>query len=259
VHSAEQPPAKSISDTSNSSSSADSHIPSAVASTTPFSAKIVRIVWPLDPDHRLSRTIPPQLKTAHIDAEVPTVFIAFDAWQKNFRAASAHEQESMLPFGLALAIERADAWLDFARRHPAAALQLVPDASDRTQLPDAFQALLEKPLSGVGFYGVAAVCHHGPEGAHTQACQIHREVAFEGRHYTAIVYGDRLTRLTEEEASLYGVALGDWVVLHEDEIVITSEPGYETSGPFTLHYRGQSLRVTDLSQVETLVEKLIRP
>lgn len=259
MHSAEQLPEKPIPDASNPSSPADNHIASAVASTTPFSAKIIRMVWPLDPDYRLSRSIPPLVKTARIDADVPTVFIAFDAWKKNFLAASAHEQESMLPLGLALAKERAEAWLDFALRHPAAALQLAPTADDRGRLPDVLQSVLEKPISGVGFYGVAAICHHGPESEHTQDCQIHREVVFEGRHYAAIVYGDRLTRLTEEEASLYGVALGDWVVLHEDEIVLTSESGDEASGPFTIHYRGQSLHATDLSEVETLVQKLVRP
>jgi hypothetical protein len=234
--------------------------PASAASTlrgtpTRLARELVRVVWPLGPDQRLSSTDMPRLETVRFDREVPAVFLAFDRWLDRYAASAPAGRPALLAEGLALLKERALAWPEFARADPEAALLLAPSGERRAALPADFVALLEQPVSGAGFYGVLSVCRHGAGTDHDTACEIRREVVLDGAVYEALIYGARRERLTEEDASLFGFAMGKLLVLHEDEIVVESSAA--AGSPYLVHHRGLSLPVSSPAELAPFVNQLL--
>ena len=102
-------------------------------------------------------------------------------------------------------------------------------------------------MAGAGFYGVPAICSHGPEAEHGAQCRI--DVTLGGVRHRASIDGSRRERVTEETASLYGVALDGKLALHEDDFVVlpgaaaSSDPG--RASRIALIHRGQTTDFPD--------------
>lgn len=151
--------------------------------------------------------------------------------------------------GLSLAQARRAVMLRLIQEDPRAALAAALPRSLWEQLPDEIREQVEEPFATTAFYGVAAICHHGSEEGHNAQCRIERQVVlgfgtFDSKVLQASVYGSRQERLTEENASLFGVRLDGWVALHEDDRVVlpaedwTSDPQY--AGQLALIEHGQA-------------------
>lgn len=175
---------------------------------------------PLGPDHRSVEGEAASVAKSTTTREVPAVFLAFDQWLRGQRAVSMSERSARLAEGRALLAARQALWPDFARANPEAALLLAPSPVARGILPPDMAGQLEQIVSGEGFYGVKAICNHEPGSEHGEGCRIEREVFIDGRSYQASIYGTRTERLTEEAASLYGVAMDGVLALHEDDVVL---------------------------------------
>lgn len=217
----------------------------------------VRLVWPLELDRRLSGTERPAFVRDRFEREVPVVFAAFADWLVVYEAALPAVRETLLDHGMELVQARREAWAEFARADPEAALRLAPTREQRASLPTEMVALLEREVSGVGFYGVAAVCGHGVDDEHVAGCEIRHEVFINDTPYTALIYGARKERLTEENASIHGVAVDGLLVLHEDEIVVEAAPGAAQGGPFVVFYRGEAHAAATPGALDELLTRLL--
>jgi hypothetical protein len=186
--------------------------------------------------------------------EVPAIFTVFDEWMGGHLAASVSERPARLEEGRALLAERQKLWPDLARSDPEAALLFAPSPAARAVLPPDMAAQLEQIVSGEGFYGVKAICNHDPAAEHGAGCRIEHEVFIDGRSYQASIYGSRNQRLTEESASIYGVALDGLLALHEDDVVILPAD----AGQLALIYCGKTTLVPE-THLEVAIHSLLNP
>jgi hypothetical protein len=128
---------------------------------------------------------------------------------------------------------------EFARiieTDPELALMHALDDRHRALVPAEWSDRVERIVSGEGFFGVKAICHHGVSAAHGEGCRIEHDVIVDHLTLRAFIYGGRRERLTEENASIYGVVLGKSIALHEDDVVALGGPGTSR----TLVYKGRS-------------------
>lgn len=217
-----------------------------------------REVWvahtPLGKDRRLAVGEPAAIGKTKITHEVPAAFTAFEEWLQGHLTAPANDRPARLAEGRALLAARQVLWPDLARSNPEAALMLAPSPTAREVLPPDMAAQLEQIVSGEGFYGVKAICNHESTADHGAGCRIEHEVFIDGRSYQASIYGSRKQRLTEESASIYGVALGGLIALHEDDVVILPAAADQVA----LIYRGKNTLVSE-TQLESRIQSLLNP
>ena len=221
-------------------------------------ANNTREVWvahtPLGKDRRRAVGEPAALGKTKITHEIPAVFTAFDDWLQGHLTAAANDKPARIAEGRALLAARQVLWPDLARSNPEAALMITPSPMARAALPPDMVAQLEQIVSGEGFYGVKAICNHEPTAEHGAGCRIEHEVFIDGRSYQASIYGSRKQRLTEESASIYGVALGGLIALHEDDVVIMPA----AADQLALIYRGKTTLVSE-TRLEAQVQSLLNP
>jgi hypothetical protein len=203
------------------------------------------------------------LKQEAIEIDEPAPVGAFNAWLRRFSAASTKDREAMEGQGVALAKARRQAMAELIATRPEDAILLAVPASHRAGLPMAVSDALESIVAGEGFYGVLAICDHDQEGGHTASCRIEYDVALGDAQYKASIYGSRRERLTEENASLYGVALDGKLALHEDDFVVL--PGTAVSSDparadqLALIYKGQTRYFTSEAALTTHLRSLFSP
>lgn len=132
----------------------------------------------------------------------------------------------MLPEGIELAKQRRTALAALIVSDPEAALaQRVPE-SVREQLPDELLQSLETVVAGSGLYSVLAICGTGHATSDDAEPELHQhtyrhDVIIGDAGYEARIYGARRERLTEENASLFGIALDGQIALHaEDQVTL---------------------------------------
>jgi hypothetical protein len=163
----------------------------------------------------------------------PAELARFNAWAARYLAEpTARRGAGMESEGASLAAARRPVMQHLIATDPERALLLAVNPSVRDQLPEPVRDQLEAEVAGKGLYGVITICHHvsPPEDADPAAQaphpvwehEIEREVVIDGVAYKASVYGTRTSRLTEENASLYGVALDGVMAVHEDDVVVSS-------------------------------------
>jgi hypothetical protein len=196
----------------------------------------------------------PPVRTETVRLALPVEWHRFDQWLKRYSTASEAQRERMVAEGLLLAEARRNVMKELIKQDPERALDVALTPAERALLPDSFDKYIEQEISGEGFYGVAALCNHAEGESHNASCKISREVVlrwgtFEAEVYAASVYGSRLGRLTEEQASLYGVALDGQVALNEGDVKIypaeqvTGDPGQ--AGQWAVIYKGKTNVVAD--------------
>lgn len=190
--------------------------------------------------------------------EVPAAVAAFENWLTRLEASAPEQRAALLEEGDGLLGKRMAAWPEWAARDPEAAILFSPSAARRALLPDGMALRLEQPVAGAGFYGVRASCGHGVDGAHGATCRIDHDVILGDRVLRAAIYGDRRERLTEEDASLYGVALGDLIALHADDLVVRPV-GTDPRSTLEIIYRGNVVRIDDAAQLSARIQTFITP
>jgi len=115
------------------------------------------------------------------------------------------------------ALERRRYMHKLIQEDPERAIQEALSLQNRAGLLPEVADEIEQIVSGQGFFGVMAQCNHSEgEHAHTENCRLYYEVRIEGRVYHAHVYGKRLQQRTRENETLFGVAVGNDLALHED-------------------------------------------
>ncbi len=164
---------------------------------------------------------------------------------------------------LAAFASRREIMARLVRDDPEAALAAALTPHEYASLPPELQALVERPLAGVGFYGVLAICTHDPLTGHSTACRIERHVFLDEREIPAAIYGARRDRLTEEEASLYGVELDGVLALHADDAVVfpaeRMSDDHARSGHLALIHRGLTLFFADRASLDAHLARLPSP
>lgn len=212
-----------------------------------------------------SRTIPPLVRHLEVEVTIPAGVAAFDGWLARYLAAPPSERANYLAEGIPLAVARRAAIESLISSDPQSALLAAVPPSSRELLPEEIRGHLEEIVSAKGFYGVLSICNHGSEAPHGEACRIEYQ-AVPGmdfrKIYKASIYGSRVQRLTEENASLFGVAIGDRIALHEDDFVIrnaadvTSDPA--RVGQLAVTYMGETTFVADEAGLPAHLESLVK-
>ena len=207
------------------------------------------------------RPLPPEASTVETVAfrrEVPAVFMAFADWMNRYGQARLDARAALLDEGKGLLEARRAAWPELAHRDPEAALWLSPSSAQRALLPAEWSSRLERVVAAEGFYGVRATCNHGAElgDGHSADCRIDHDVILGDEVFAASIYGARGRRLTEENASLYGVALDGLIALHEDDVVV--QPAVSGAG-FDVFYRGRTMSVADATALSLQLKTLATP
>jgi hypothetical protein len=196
---------------------------------------------------------------------LPPSFVEFAAWKN--RPAAEGDKAAWVEEGVRLAAARRQALGELIAADPATALALALTEHELAQLPPAVREQMESIVAAEGDFNVMAICHHGEGEEHGVTCEIQREVVlgmgtFEAEVYQASIYGSRAERLTEEKASLYGVALDGVLALHEDDFVVLPASRVTAEevppGALALIYKGRTVIVPDPAELESAAENLLR-
>jgi hypothetical protein len=152
------------------------------------------------------------------------VFLQFDNWMNQYLLARTEGlRQKLLSEGVSLASRRRSLMKWLINENPELALSLAVSEEIQKKLPKEIAELLEKEVSGEGFYGVVAVDNHGAEGEEHFSGRISREVVFSDLTYRTHVYGRRLGLGTRESLLVHGVAIDGELALHEDPYQILEE------------------------------------
>jgi len=147
-------------------------------------------------------------------AQRPKALVRFNSWAERFATApDANSRSRMLDEGLALAKVRRTTFLELMKKDPATALSATIAANARNQLPAAITDELEVPVAGIG--DLLVRCEIPPQGS-TTAGKLQRQVRLNGRTYIASVYGRRVAETTKFNIPIHGVAIGDFLAVHEN-------------------------------------------
>lgn len=164
-------------------------------------------------------------KEAERPADDPA-FAAFDEWRKKYAAAPDAQKAALQSEGVALSQARRAAMKELIQRNPQRALELSVGAEERQGLPSEVVQNLEEFVQGRGEFGVISqtivetVPAPDKEGETRQVFKstLRRTLTFDGRVYTAFVYGKREGLLTKTRLPFHGIAVDNVVAIHESPI-----------------------------------------
>ena len=202
--------------------------------------------------------------TRPVDPEAPAhAAAAFARWLEQEPPTGTEARAQWLKEGIAVAEERAPLMANWIVEDPERALAWGVSPRLFRSLPEEIQALVERPLATEGFYGVLAICGHGPEDEHISSCEILHEVVtnfgtFDAEAFRASIYGMRNMRLTEENASLFGIVMNDHIALHEDDVVIVDDGPRFGAERFVVHYKGEEHTAATLEAAEAIRAELVK-
>lgn len=179
-------------------------------------------------------------------------------WMRQPVPATEAARNAWLQEGRALAEARRPQMAAWIVDDPRRALSEAVTPRQFAALPEEIRSLVERPVVEEGFFGVLAICGHGPDEDHIEgACQIEHHVmlnfgTFDAEGFTASIYGAREKKMTVESDSIFGVALDGHMALHEDEIVIVDDGEGWPEGRFAVYYRGNVRFADTQEQAEAL-------
>lgn len=151
-------------------------------------------------------------------------FVAFDGWKKKYTAAPAAQKVALEKEGAALSKTRRAAMKELIQHNPARALELSIGTQERQNLPSGVVQNLEEFLQGRGEFGVISQSIMetvpGREGENQQVLKstLRTTLTFDGRVYTAFVYGKREGLLTKTQLPFHGIAIDNVMAIHESPI-----------------------------------------
>ncbi len=175
---------------------------------------------------------PPAGRISPPDEEDFASFSDFDSWLETYATSPPASRPAITEEGVRLATLRRSEMEHLIRHDPEKAIALTVTPAQRAQLPPPVLAQLEEIVMGKGFFGVLCTCGssraENPHVAGDHASGLSYEVMLDGRPYAASVYGHRLRKPTTDGDSIFGVAIGGHLALHEDEIVTISRDFFES-------------------------------
>ncbi|MFP4259727.1 MAG: hypothetical protein ACLFS1_01465 [Opitutales bacterium] len=234
---------------------------------------VILVIWPrlLEPD--------PEPEAEETAQELPGLAEKTDADSPADQSESVGDDEAFsepfsAPDSMLSAAENVPAvkdveWAEERRQRMAGLIRQDPEAAlaealtprQYAALPEAVQALVERPIATEDFYGVYAVCDHGAGASHSDACEINREVVlgmgtFDSEALRAHIYGAREKKATVENDALYGVALDGEIALHEDEAVLVDDGPDAAEGRYAVYHGNEVHYFEDLNEAEALRTRL---
>lgn len=180
---------------------------------------------------------------------------AFAQWLESPRPTDPEEVRQWRDQGLALARERSPLMAEWIAEDAERAIAWGLSPRQFEALPEEIQALVERPIAEEGFFGVLAVCQHGEGEDHSSFCEIHHDAVlnfgtFDAEVFQASIYGMRKLRLTEENASIIGVAKDGKIALHEDDAAIFDDGPSYGEERFAVYFRNEVRYVGTLEEAE---------
>jgi hypothetical protein len=188
----------------------------------------------------------------------------FREWMRTPPPANADARGAWIERGVSLAAVRRERMTGWIQNDPERALAEAVTPRQYERLPAEVRALIERPVSEEGFYGVLAVCGHGPGETHSRACEIRHEVVLEfgtpaSESYNAAIHGARRERMTEENAAINGVALDKWIALYPGDVVIHDDgPAFEPNR-YSVYHKGPVGTASDRTSAEALAADVPPP
>lgn len=223
---------------------------------TPESAEIETTSLP-SPEEEAA----PALREDSIETQEETARLSessnFEDWMNSPRPVEPTAEAAWLEQGKALALERREVIAHLIMEDPEQAVLAAISPRIRARLPAEVVENLEELVIDEGFYGVLATCFHGPGDEHVAACEISQEVVlkfgtFDARIFQASIYGQRERRLTEESASINGVAVDGQIALHEFDAIIFDDGEAFAPNRFAVYYRGEEHLAETLEEAKEL-------
>lgn len=139
--------------------------------------------------------------------EVPSAFLAFNAWVGRWESAAADARAALVPDGIRLATARRTELRGLIEHDPERALRLAVPAVVRRSVPNDVAALLEERIDGRGDLTVTITCLE-------QHDRIDRAVRVGERRWQAFVYGRRGSQSSKVGLPIHGIAIDDVLALH---------------------------------------------
>jgi hypothetical protein len=143
--------------------------------------------------------------------------VAFRQWTSDFLVAPESARPALVPSGMELARERRVELERLIRTDPRRAFEHSVSDGVRGRLPQEIRGLLEERVSGRGFFGVLIA-----DDPQTHTRDVTREVVVNGRRFDAFVYGRRSSEVTRERDTLWGIAVGKSLAVHEEPVRVLS-------------------------------------
>ena len=186
----------------------------------------------------------------------------FTRWAVRHAAAPAAERVAMEAEGVELAKARLPLMRQLIQDDPARALREALTPRQRAALPAAVRAQVERVIAGVGEYAVLAICNHAAGAEHGED-RIERTATVGGERFIAHTHGAGLKRLTQKNASIYGIAVGSDLALHTGDVMTFAArdlPGVapETPGVAAI-YKGGWHWLDDAGQLPAFEKSLAPP
>lgn len=196
-----------------------------------------------------------------LEVSMPGRMVEFDEWLSRYLAADDEKRAALLPEGEVLVRHRRQALGELLPDHPQTVLLAALTPTERAALPDTWEEHLEKWVAGVGDFQVVEIAAQ-PLEEEAVAAPPRREihVLLDDAAFQGVVYGSRSDRQAEKDASLFGIALDNHLVLHEGDFVFfpsgNLDPG--RPGQIAVLYRGQWSFLPDPAGLEGHLQKLVR-
>jgi len=223
---------------------------------------------------RAPAPLPPAIETSRGTASVGVSSVAtaapaaalpaeetdrFALWVPRYAASPMPALEAE---GVALAKAREPVMRRLIAADPERALALAVTPRLRAALPAAVLAHVEREVAGVGEYAVLAICNHAA-GADHGADRIERSVTLAGERFTAHVHGEGWKRLSQNQASIYGVAIGSDLALHSGDVKVfpasdIPDVAPESPGVMVI-YKGDWHWLNDAGQLAAYEKSLVPP
>lgn len=218
---------------------------------------------PRDRDGRPIASALPDIKNESASVSAPREIVDFNEWMRRYASANPARRGELIDEGRSLVAARRQVMAGLIATNPRAAVMTSPSLAQRADLPAEISDQLEQIVSGEGFYGVKAICEHDPGVGHAAGCRIEHDAVLEGVVYKAFIYGDRKGRLTEENASLYGVVLDGLIALHEDDWVVMPASEVEANpahaGQLAVIYKGRTTYAANEEALPAHIKTLLAP
>ena len=194
-----------------------------------------------------------------IDVLMPQSVVEFDAWLARYFQSPPEARASLEAEGEALARLRYAALEKLLPESPQAVLLAALTPAEREMLPPSWSPFLETWVAGAGGYDVQpmdtdlGVYDSPAKNKHPQV-----PVLLQDRAWSGCVYGSRLGRGMETDASLFGVAIGDLLAVHEGDFAFfpSEAVDFQRAEEIAVLYRGQWFFISDLTELHPLLQQL---
>ena len=133
------------------------------------------------------------------------IFAVFSRWAEVYAGTPTEQRADLLPEGVHLARQRAEALASLIQTNPAAALDAALPYSLRREIPDEITPWIEQPINAVADYEVVAATLWDENGA--SPLPIRRALRIDGQLYETFTFGEALAWPSQTRQSVNGFVL----------------------------------------------------